>query len=90
MFQEQEDPQHTKAGIIENIFQYSYTCEDSQDIEETFMVVEELTPITSFVDPYLQFGEFAGFLCKKKRGRKPLSDSNAPGCVPFRLYQDDR
>jgi hypothetical protein len=68
MFRERGDPQHTKAGIIENIFQYSYTREDGQNIEDIFMAVEELTPITSFMDPYLQFGEFAGFLCEKTEG----------------------
>jgi hypothetical protein len=71
MFREREHPQHTKAGIIENIFQYSYTREDGENIEDIFMAVEELTPITSFVDPYLQFGEFAGFLCEKQEGGNP-------------------
>ncbi|KIM43799.1 hypothetical protein M413DRAFT_68706, partial [Hebeloma cylindrosporum] len=67
MFREQNS-HHAKPAIIESIFQYSYTREDGQNVEDIFMTVEELAPITGFVDPYLHFGEFAGFLCEKKEG----------------------
>ncbi|KDR77504.1 hypothetical protein GALMADRAFT_65801 [Galerina marginata CBS 339.88] len=58
-----------KAGIVDQIFRYSYPAPSGLPNEAIFFYLQELAPIDSQLDPYRQFGPFGGFLCKKTDSR---------------------
>lgn len=69
IFQSPEDSTATtgnqKVGVIESIFQYEYRSAGGQPNKGHYLSVRERLPVgQGQVDPYLEFGFAAGFLCE--------------------------